>query len=80
VLINNIKGKISKIIEGVFSKDNNIGYTKFSSTFLKNSISSKIPVIKIIPKKRKNIFQNELKNIFSKNLIYVFIFVLNSIF
>tara|TARA_B100000787_G_scaffold132425_1_gene101263 strand:- start:1126 stop:1371 length:246 start_codon:yes stop_codon:yes gene_type:complete len=80
VLIKNIKGKISKIIEGVFKKERNIGYEKCSFISLKNSISSKIPTIKIILKKRKKIFQNELKKIFNKNLIYVFIFFLNLIF
>ena len=80
MVIKKIKGKISKITDGVFNKERNIGYKKCLSKSLKNSISSIIPVIKIIEKKVIKIFTNELQKIFNKNLIYVFIFFSNLIF
>lgn len=70
-----MKGKISKITEGVFKKERSIGYEKFTFLSLKNSISSKIFEVKIIIKKRKKILSNEIEYKDNKNLIYVFIYL-----
>ena len=67
--IKNIKGSISKIIEGVFKNDKKTKYKKFKSIFLKKSICSNIFVTRIIPKKIKKILRNEVVNKVIKNFI-----------
>ena len=60
---------MSKIIEGVFNRDKNIGNIKFDLVSLKKSICSKIFIISINIKKIINIFKKDLKKRRNKNLI-----------
>ena len=69
VLNKKTKGSISNKTEGVFNKDKKKRYEKLKSIFLKNSICSRIFVIKIIIKKTIKIFNNEILKRLIRNLI-----------
>tara|TARA_B110000971_G_C19997972_1_gene495294 strand:+ start:399 stop:623 length:225 start_codon:yes stop_codon:yes gene_type:complete len=73
-VIKKINGNISYMIDGVFKNDKNIGYEKCTLIFVKNSACSKIFVIKINPKKIKNILKKDLKKRLNKKFMYVFIY------
>ena len=77
--IKNIKGKISKIIVGVFIIDNKKGNKKLTFKSLKKEISSNIFRIKIKDKKRAEIFTIFLKNTLAKYNSYFFIILVISL-
>ena len=68
-----MNGSISKVIEGVFKNDRKIINVKWKFASLKNSICSKILVIKIIMKNIKNVLKKDFKKRLKRNLLYVFI-------
>ena len=64
--IKNIKGNISKIIDGIFKKVKKIGKVRDTLVSLKKFTSSNIFKIKAKEKKIKNVLIKVVKNIFPK--------------